>query len=105
MVNREYVHSNFVRIRDAALDIGEPQIQEHLSLSISPNPSRDVISVHSNDGRDLADWNIYNASGQMITNGHSNSPSMRIDISFFESGSYILESINGDQKNRARFVR
>ena len=105
MVNREYVHSNFVRIRDAALDIGEPQIQEHLSLSISPNPSRDVISVHSNDGRDLADWTIYNASGQMIKNGHSNSPSMRIDISFFESGSYILESINGNQKYRARFVK
>jgi hypothetical protein len=104
-VNREYVHSNFVRIRDAALDIGEPQIQEPLSLSISPNPSRDVIAVHSNDGRDLADWSIYNASGQLITNGQCNSPSMRIDISFFESGSYILESINGDQKNRARFVR
>ncbi|MDG2312135.1 MAG: multicopper oxidase family protein [Flavobacteriales bacterium] len=105
MVNREYVHSNFVRIRDAALNVGDTQIQNPLTLSISPNPSRDFISVNSSDGRELADWTIYNTSGKIIAKGYSSEPSMRIDISLFASGSYILESINGDLKCRAQFVR
>jgi len=105
MVNQEYVHSNFVRIRDAALNISAPQIQEPLSLSISPNPSRDFISVKSSDGRNLADWTIYNTSGKIIAKGYSNTPSMQIDISLFASGSYILESVNGDLKSRAQFAR
>jgi FtsP/CotA-like multicopper oxidase with cupredoxin domain len=105
MVNREYVHSNFVRIRDAALNIGTPQIQSPLSLSISPNPSSDFITVNTNDARSIKDWTIYNASGKIVLEGQTDLHLMRVDISSLESGSYILESINGQKNSRARFIR
>ena len=105
MVNREYIHSNYIRVRDASLDIDNSQNQKPLSLSISPNPSSDYITVKSTDGSYINDWSIYNTSGKIIINGHSDSPSMRIDISLLESGSYILESRNGDLNYRARFIR
>ena len=105
MVNREFVHSNFVRIRDAALNIGTSQVQNHLSLSISPNPSHDFITVNTNDGRSIEDWKIYNSSGKIVLEGQADLQLMRIDISSLESGSYILESIHGHRQYNARFIR
>lgn len=105
MVNSEYLHSNFVRIRDAALNIGTPHIQSPLSLSISPNPSSNFITVNTNDSRSIEDWAIYNASGKIVLEGQTDLHLMRVDISSLESGSYILESIHGQKHYRARFIR
>lgn len=105
MVNSEYLHSNFVRIRDAALNIGTPHIQSPLSLSISPNPSSNFITVNTNDSRSIEDWAIYNASGKIVLEGRTDLHLMTVDISSLESGSYILESIHGQKHYRARFIR
>lgn len=105
MVNREYLHSNFVRIRDAALNISSPHIQSSLSLSISPNPSSNFITVNTNDARSIEDWAIYNASGKIVLQGQTDLHLMKVDISSLESGSYILESINGQKNYKARFIK
>jgi hypothetical protein len=76
-----------------------------LSLSISPNPSSNCITVNTNDARSIEDWAIYNASGKIVLQGQTDLHLMKVDISSLESGSYILESINGQKNYKARFIK
>lgn len=105
MVNREYVHSNFVRIRDASLNIESLESQQPLSLSIRPNPSNGFITVDTYDGNSIESWRVYHSSGKMVLEGETYLQPIRIDVSSLDSGSYILESSDGKRQYQGRFIR
>lgn len=79
MVSGDYESSNYVRFRDASLDIEDAPAPE--SLSVYPNPATDLIRVNSKKP-----WTITDMAGRTVLNGTSN----RIDVSSLPQGQYSI---------------
>ncbi|MBM55807.1 MAG: hypothetical protein CMB32_04535 [Euryarchaeota archaeon] len=78
MVIGDYENSNYIRFRDASLDVDELQ---RSSLSISPNPDSTTINISGEES-----WKIHDLTGRSALEGNSNNA----DVSSLKTGTYTL---------------
>lgn len=68
------------------------------ALGIYPNPVSDVLHMAVSD---KASWSIYSLSGQSMKSGLGNV----VDVSYFQSGSYIIRVNDGNEMKIEQFVK
>ena len=96
IINHPY-STGFLTLAPTSLGFESIKKEERL-ISIIPNPADDFILIKSEF--DIAYVNIYNAEGKLILSKEKSSYSMRVDISIFKPGLYLLEA-----KTRKKGVR
>lgn len=64
------------------------------SISFSPNPANDYISIHAPDFSDKANYQIYNSSGLRLMEGEIKLSKTYIDISSLPRGVYFVRLQN-----------
>lgn len=77
-------------------------------VMISPNPSKDQvrITMSAADYRPSLSYEIHDAIGNIIDKGAVNKPDMKLNISDYKIGSYILQiSENGQWVSTTKFVK
>ncbi|RED47983.1 T9SS type A sorting domain-containing protein [Seonamhaeicola aphaedonensis] len=57
-------------------------------LSITPNPTKDIINIDLDNANVISSMNLYNITGQLI---YKNIKSKRVDLSELKTGIYLLE--------------
>lgn len=66
---------------------------EDLDYNIFPNPVTDILTIDSNNSK-TKEIELFTISGQQIKSFTSNNKSIQIDVSQFQSGTYILKINN-----------
>ena len=75
----------------------------NIKLSVSPNPASNEIVVNANNS--IGSVEIYNISGKRIYNKQqSNSYSLRIPISHFSDGPYIVKTTVQGEINSTKIL-
>ncbi len=82
---------------------GISEIQNNNLISISPNPTKDELRIHSSIVSNNKSIQILNSIGQVITN-YSNFDEETIDIRNFKNGIYLLKYSDGQNLSTKRFV-
>ncbi|MBL0049224.1 MAG: T9SS type A sorting domain-containing protein [Bacteroidetes bacterium] len=82
---------------------GISEIQNNNLISISPNPTKDELRIHSSIVSNNKSMQILNSIGQVITN-YSNFDEETIDIRNFKNGIYLLKYSDGQNLSTKRFV-
>ena len=72
-------------------------------FSIYPNPSSGVFKVYNKEI--IENYSVYSAVGKMITTKNSNSKSLRIDLSDYPSGVYIINLEINSKIIRKRLIK
>ena len=73
------------------------------SVTIHPNPVKDVIHIKSKDSAEFA-YKVYSSTGQIVSTGKSTD--RKINAQSLTAGSYILELINKDgEKTTQKFIK
>lgn len=99
MVNCQLVHTNYIRVRDAALNIEEFGVLNNSNISadheIYPNPASKETRIQSANNQDINGWKVYNELGKIIAKGYSPSSFLSLDISTYKSGIYFFQDESG----------
>jgi hypothetical protein len=69
---------------------GVSQVNNDLSASVYPNPSRDVINILLPESNNVATIQLYDLYGQLLYETTSNNPKVTIDIKDQPTGSYTI---------------
>lgn len=78
--------------------------EEDQSFSVYPNPATDFITVDLKNGNSLSCIAIFDASGRMVRQLHSQSS--RIDVSDLNTGAYFIKITNDNAPSRVlRFMK
>jgi len=75
------------------------------SITISPNPTNDVLRIESND-YPISDYKVFNATGQLILQSTTiANQQQQIDVSDLPAGVYYLEMTLDNYFGRKKFVK
>lgn len=81
-----------------------PKDNLRLELEVYPNPSKNFFQLKTNLKGSL-NINVYSLNGQLVYSEKNNlNPNIKIDVSAWNSGLYIVEVTNGKQKAASRLV-
>lgn len=75
------------------------------SLEIAPNPTKDRITIASNQGHALGEARIYAADGRMVREEHAATDRLSMDVQDLKPGVYTLRSSQGGMPAVLRFVK
>lgn len=70
-----------------------------------PNPATDAMNIEfPNFNNDFFDFTIFNAFGQIVETKSINSSNIRLNTSQYESGTYLFQIMNNEQKIIGKFI-
>ncbi len=76
-----------------------------MQLRVFPNPANGVLNVITNEVKEDATLQIFNAQGALVYSQKMNAASGKINVGNFSSGIYVAVIQAGNFKSTARFVR
>ncbi len=82
--------------------VSVPNLINNPQLSFYPNPAKNEIFISIKNVSGLGEIHLYNQLGQKVL--HKSGITMKIDISMFKPGMYILEFITNELKIRKKLI-
>jgi hypothetical protein len=73
------------------------------NIKVFPNPANDFIHIIASE--DNIRWEFLNLSGQIILSGQANGGQVRKDISFLQTGIYILRVFTAKQVHNIKVIK
>lgn len=88
----------------ADLQLGQNELKEEPQLELFPNPAREILQLRSSE--EMNGVRIYDLSGRLVYNENFNAvKNAQLNLSSFQSGSYLLMVENAKGTTTRRFVR
>lgn len=79
---------------------------KNLVSTIFPNPTTDVVNIKIEDIEQQSEITVFNTFGQVVLETTSQGNEMlEIDLSSYNSGVYMIQVINGDQKHIEKVIK
>lgn len=81
-------------------------IDEELAadFTISPNPTQNILNIHTGMSLEDAIYNVFDISGRRVMASSLNGAES-IDVSQLSAGSYILSIVSGNSINNQKFIK
>ncbi|MCX6272653.1 MAG: T9SS type A sorting domain-containing protein [Bacteroidetes bacterium] len=98
-------HGAYRRSLSEVLGIGEPEKDTPASLTITPNPAAESITLSISTSSLRITYLVTDPFGKLVLSGLINNSSSRIDISSLRNGLYILQVQEDDTILSGRFVK
>lgn len=84
-----------VNILPASFAIAANAMSDKSAITVSPNPAKDFLIVHSSMFKRKSFVQIFNANGKMVTNEQTeNTNEIKIDVRLLNKGIYMLKVID-----------
>lgn len=86
-------------------ELGVPDIKD-LKISLAPNPVRDLLVLHLDDGFSPMRMEIIDLQGRMMQQLDIHNPETQIDVSRYSAGVYLIKLTDQSGKQQtSRFVK
>ena len=95
---------NFV---DGAIDCAAVSIPlvEAAEWALFPNPAHDQLHIAFNDNSAMPSLQIFNATGQLVWEGTRATGEVKVNVSTWPSGMYIVAFMSDERRHSQRFVK
>lgn len=104
-----YFDYNFPIVTNTATTTIQALVNQDFDFSnyfeLAPNPTKDILNIHTKNDIELSSISIYNALGQLVVVIPNAKETTSIDVSNLTSGTYFIKVMSDKGSSNSKFIK